>query len=303
MITIMRLFCMILLTLLSAGLNAQVELKTEYIGSSGFKGEDNNKTDGKGDAKIFSVNARIPFSVKTNGNNKPTIWGLGVGGSYTFFNNKNMDRALGPDKIVNAQVGLFHMRPIGEKWSILAMLGAGVYTSHTDVSDVQLNNVLGNGGVIFIWHLRDNLDIGLGPVINNIVGYPMVFPGFYFNWELNGRYELKASAVDGLAVSAGMQLHENFKLKLIAELNGTLALEKINGKKMMFTHQYFVAGLQPEFILGKSFSIPVTAGISAGRDAYYQERNLKSIFKSDDDERNPHFSAAPYFSIALKYKF
>ncbi|MGS2741627.1 DUF6268 family outer membrane beta-barrel protein [Sinomicrobium sp. M5D2P17] len=303
MITIMRLFCIILLTLLSAGLNAQVELKTEYIGSSGFRDADNNKTGGKGDAKIFSVNARIPFSVKMKENNKPTVWGLGVGGSYTSFNNENMDRALGPDKIVNAQVGLFHMRPIGEKWSILVMLGAGVYTSHTEVSDVQLNNVLGNGGVIFIWHLRDNLDIGLGPVINNIVGYPMVFPGFYFNWELNGRYELKASAVDGLAVSAGMQLHENFKLKLIAELNGTLALEKIDGKKMMFTHQYFVVGLQPEFILGKSFSIPVTAGISAGREAYYQERNLKSIFKSDDDNRNPRFSAAPYFSLALKYKF
>ncbi|MGS2764228.1 DUF6268 family outer membrane beta-barrel protein [Sinomicrobium sp. M5D2P9] len=303
MITIMRLFCIILLTLLSAGLNAQVELKTEYMGSSGFRDADNNKTGGKGDAKIFSVNARIPFSVKTDENNKPTVWGIGIGGSYTSFTNRNMDRAFGPDKIANAQVSLFHLRPIAERWSILAMLGAGIYTGHTDVSKVNLSNVLGNGGVIFIWHLRDNLDVGLGPVINTLLGYPMVFPGIYVNWELKGNYELKVSMLNGLMVSAGKQLHENFRLKLIAELNGALALEKINDKKMMFTHQYFVAGLQPELILGKSFSIPVTAGISAGREAYYQERNLKSIFKSDDDERNPRFSAAPYFSIALKYKF
>ncbi|UGU17402.1 DUF6268 family outer membrane beta-barrel protein [Sinomicrobium kalidii] len=303
MITVIRFFYVFLLTLLfGAGLNAQVELRTEYIGSSVFKDENNEKTEGKGDAKIFSVNARIPFSVKTDEDNRSTVWGMGIGGSYTSFNNRNMERALGPDKIVNAQVGLFHLRPIGEKWSILAMLGAGVYTGHTEVSDVQLNNVLGNGGVIFIWHLRDNLDIGLGPVINTLVGYPMVFPGIYFNWEVNGRYELKASMIDGLSVSAGMRIHENFRLNLIAELNGALALEKINDKKMMFTHQYFTAGLQPEFIINKSFSIPVTAGISAGRDAYYRERNLKSIF-SESENGNPHFSAAPYFSVALKYGF
>ncbi|MBC9797825.1 histidine kinase [Sinomicrobium sp. FJxs] len=300
----MRLFYILLLTLLfGARLNAQVELRTEYIGSSGFRDEDNKKTGGKGDAKIFSVNARIPFSVKMNENNRPTVWGMSIGGSYTSFNNENMDRALGPDEIMNAQIGLFHMRPISERWSILAMLGAGVYTSHTEVSDVGLNNVLGNGGVIFIWHLKDNLDLGLGPVINTLLGYPMVFPGIYFNWELNGRYELKASAMNGLAVSAGVQLREKFMLKLIAELNGALALEKINGKKMMFTHSYFVAGLQPEFMINKSFSISATAGISAGRNAYYQERNLKSVFKSDDEKRDPRFTAAPYFSLGLKYGF
>jgi len=282
--------------------NAQIQLKAEYIGSSDYKDMDNNKTGGKGDAKVFSGSVQIPLSMKMNENNRPIVWGIGLNASYTDLKNKNIPEELSPEKIMNAQISLMHMRPISKNWSVLAALGAGVHTAHDDISKIGMKNVLGNGGVIFIWHLKDNLDIGIGPAINTALGYPMAFPAFYLNWELKGRYEVKVSMVNAFEISAGMQMNDNFKLKLVAEMNGSVALEKINGKDMMFSHQYMVTGLSPEFIFGK-FSIPVTLGISADRPAYYERRTLKAFFKAMGREHDPHFTVAPYFSMAINYKF
>jgi len=300
----MKLF-LILSTILFTSIQsyAQVYLKTEYIGSSKFRDADNNETGGKGDAKIFSGGVQIPLSVKMNENNHPTAWGIGLGGSYTSFGNKRIPNEQCPSDMVNAQLTFTHLRPISKNWSILAALGAGAYTTDTDLSKVSMRNVLGHGGLIFIWHLRDNLDLGMGAAVNTSFGYPMAFPAIYLNWELRGRYEVKIQMMNAFEVSAGMNMHKNFKLSIIGEMGGSLALEKINGKKMMFTHQYMIAGLRPEFVFGKSFSIPVTLGISALRPAFYTERSLSAFFKEMGREHDPHFPIAPYASVAFKYKF
>lgn len=287
---------------INLNLGAQIYFKAEYIGSSKYRDIDNNKTGGKGDAKVFSGGLQIPLSVKMNENNRPTVWGVGLGGSYTSFNNKNMSRELSPDEILNAQIALMHMRPISKNWSILASLGGGVYTANKNLSKVGMRNFLASGGVIFIWHARKNLDLGIGPAINTSFGYPMAFPALYLNWELSGRYQVKVSMMDAFEVSAGMQMNKNFKLSVTGEMGGSLALEKIDGKKMMFSHQYMVAGLRPEFVFGK-LSIPIIAGISADRPAYYEERTLKAFFKAMDREYDPHYSVAPYVSAGMKYTF
>lgn len=295
---------MMVISLIFTKSYGQVELKTEYIGSSRYTNGDNVKTNGKGDAKVFSLSANIPLSVQVDENQKPVMaWGLGLSGEYTTFSNKKMEDDFGPDKIVNANLSLYHLRPLSAKWSILASLGVGVYTSHTDLSKLGFHNLMANGGVIFIRHIRSNLDVGLGPVVNTLLGYPMVFPGVYVKWNTQGNYEVNVSMFNGLEASAGKRFSEQFKLNLVAAFNGSLALENKNNKKLMFTHQYFYTGLQPEIKLGDSWSISALAGLAAGRTAYYQERTLKSIFKSDDNVHHPHFGAAPYGSVSLKFDF
>ena len=282
--------------------NAQIELKAEYIGSSRYKDIDNQKTGGKGDARVLSGVAQIPFYLRMNENNRPTLWGAALSGTHTRFENKNMPKELCPSEILNAQLTVMHLRPIGEKWSVLAGVGAGFYTAHADLSDIKMKNVLGHGMLTFIWHLRDNLDIGAGLAVNTSFGYPMAFPAFYVNWKLEGRYEVNVEMMNAFEVSAGVKFNDNFKLKLTSSVNGSVALDKINGKDMMFSHQYIVAGLKPEFRFGQ-FSIPITAGISATRSAYYEERSLKAFFKAMDREHDPHFGVAPYFSVAFRYGF
>lgn len=301
---ILRLSLITFLTVVLVKAYGQVELKTEFLGSSRYTNGNNIKTTDKGGAKVFSLNANIPLSVEVDENQKPVkVLGIGFAGEYTTFSNGKIEDVVGPDKIVNANLSLYHLRPMSEKWSILVSLGIGVYTSHTDLSKVGFHNLMANGGVIFIRHIRNNLDVGLGPVINTLLGYPMVFPGVYVKWKTHGNYEVNVSMFNGLEASAGKKFSEHFKLDIIAAFNGSLALENKNNKKLMFTHQYFYTGLQPEIKLGTRWSISALAGLAAGRTAYYQERTLKSIFKSDNNVHHPHFGAAPYGSVSLKLDF
>jgi len=102
----MKMIFILLFALVSYGVSAQVYLKGGYIGSSSYKDADNNKTGGKGDAKVFAGGIQIPLSVKMSENNKPIAWGIGLGGSYTSFGNKNMPENSCPTEILNAQLSL-----------------------------------------------------------------------------------------------------------------------------------------------------------------------------------------------------
>lgn len=286
----------------SVSVNAQIELKTEYIGSSEYKDIDNQKTGGKGGALVLSGMAQIPLYLKMDENNRPTAWGVALSGSYTDFESKHISKDLCPAEILNAQLSVTHLRPISRKWSMLASVGAGSYTAHTNLSDITMSNVLGHGALAFIWHLRDNLDVGAGVAVNTSFGYPMAFPAFYVKWRLEGRYEVNVEIMNAFEVSAGIRFNDMLRLKVMTSANGSVALEKINGKDMMFSHQYYTVGLRPELKFGK-FSMLATGGISAGRTAYYQERSLKAFFKTMGREHDPHFTTSPYFSVALRYGF
>lgn len=297
------LVILVLFATFSVKIQAQIYLETEYIGSSDYSDINNEKTGGKGEAYVFSAGAEIPFSIKMDEHNHPKMWGMALGGSYTSLKNHNISSELVPSEIINAQVNLIHIRPISPRWSVLASLGVGIYTADSNLSNLRMKNVLGNGGILFIWHGRKNLDLGGGLAVNTSFGYPMAFPAIYLNWRLDGRYEINASLMNAFEISGGIKFSDHFKLKLVAQANGSLALETINDKDMMFSHQYIIAGLRPEFKIGKSFSVPITLGISAERQAYYSERSLKAFFKSMGEENHPRFGVAPYAAIAFKYQF
>lgn len=112
----------------------------------------------------------------------------------------------------------------------MTTVGAGVYTS----SDVKLKNVLGQGGVIFIRQFKSNLSLGAGLAVNNTFGYPMVFPAIYFDWSTEGRYQIKVSMLNAMEVSAGMKMNKYLNLRIVAEMNGSLALLEREGKILCF---------------------------------------------------------------------
>ena len=61
--------------------------------------------------------------------------------------------------MLNAQIGLQHIRPLGGKWSMMIMGTVGVYT---DLENVDKNDILGQGGVVFIKQFNPNLAFGFG---------------------------------------------------------------------------------------------------------------------------------------------
>ena len=259
-----------LFLLLPENIQAQVTVKTGYISSSRYKDE-NGQYPGKGDMCFVEGNVNIPVSQKMNERNQPTLW----------------------------QLSVTNIRPISKKWLLLTTVGAGVYTS----SDVKLKNVLGQGGVIFIRQFKSNLSLGAGLAVNNTFGYPMVFPAIYFDWSTEGRYQIKVSMLNAMEVSAGMKMNKYLNLRIVAEMNGSLALLEREGKDTMFSQQFIIVGLQPEVSMGNSFSITATAGVSCSRIAYYTTRTLKAFFEDMSKDTDPYFKPAMYVSVGMKYKF
>ncbi len=293
---------MVILLLFVFQINAQAYFETEYIGVSSFRDENNQKLgDSEGKAIVYQGGVKLPIFTKINEKKQPVIWGIGLNGAYASLDNKNFTEDIILQEILNLQLDVFHMRPLNEKWSLISSIGVGVYTSHTRISDIEYENVLGSLGVLFIRHLKPNLEIGGGLAINNTFGFPMVFPALYFNWNHDGAYKFKVSMMNGIELSAGYEFSDGFDLNLVGDISGQGALYEKDGTDLMFSHLYIVGGLRPVIHIKKTVSVPVTLGVSAIRGAYSDERTLKAMFNSR--ENDPHFGVAPYGSIALEVEF
>lgn len=281
---------------------AQAYFKTEYMGTSDYRDEHNEKVgESKGSAIIYQGGISLPLSMKMNDNNRPTIWGVGLMGSYSDLNNKNFTEDLAINEIMNLGLSVFHVRPLNDKWSMMANLNIGIYSPTTKFSSIGFKQVLGGGAVLFIRHLKPNLEIGGGLALNNTFGYPMVFPALYLNWNHMGKFGFRVQAMDGFELSGDYDISEKLRLSLVAEVNGQMALLEKDNKDMMFTHQYIVIGLRPEFKINKKLSIPFTGGFHAVRMAYFNERTLKGFFRNTDVD--PYFQLSPYFSVGIRYGF
>lgn len=291
------------MSLACLGVRAQIVFKTEYFGTSSYRlmeGERDEKVgNSKGSAVVYQGGINIPLSMKLDENKRPTMWAISVGGAYAKLDNKNFTESLVIDEIMNLGLSLNHLRPLSKRWSMLAAIGGGIYMPGTRFSDIRLKNVLGNVGAIFIYHLRENFDLGGGVVMNNSFGYPMVFPAFYLNWTTEGRFAIKASMLEGMEVSAGYNASKSISLSLIAEMNGQMALLEQDGEDKMFSHQYIVAGIRPELRIGKRLSVLLTAGIHAMRPAEMTDRSLKSLFQG----KGYYFQVSPYVSGGVKVGF
>ncbi len=287
----------------NATAQVQVELKSEYLGKSSYRmteGETSKKVgDSKGSAMVHQANVSIPISLKLNELKRPTMWAINVGTAYAKLDNENFTEPLVINKIMNIGLSVNHLRPLNDKWSMAATLGGGIYMPSSNFSDMELKNLLGSVGVVFIRHLKPNLDLGGGLALNNSFGVPMVFPAFYLNWRTEGKYDFKIALMKGLEMSVGYNLHRNLRLSVIAEINGQTALLEQEGKDKIFSHLYMVTGFRPEIKLGRAISIPITVGMNVWRPTQMTDRTLKSIFQ----EKEYYFQASPYGSVGLKMKF
>lgn len=300
----MKQFTLVVLFFLSFCMDCktQVSIKSEYFGTSGYRDEHNERVgDSKGSALTYQASVNLPFSMKVDEKHRPTIWGLGLAGTYVSLDNKNFTEHLVLSEIMNLQLSLFHLRPISEKWSVMATLGVGIYTDNTRFSRIRFRNVLGGGAFVFIRRMFPSLDLGAGVALNNAFGYPMLFPALYVNWNYDGKFTFRFSALDGMNLLAGYNVNKSLSLNIVTEMGGQMAMTEVKGKEKIFTHQYIVAGFRPEFKIADRISIPVTVGVNAMRAAFYDDRSLSALFKSMGREYDPCFQVSPYVSAGIVF--
>lgn len=88
-------------------------------------------------------------------------------------------------------------------------------------NQIAWRSILANGAVVFVYKLRENLDIGVGAGLTNSFGVPMILPMGYLNWRTSGKYEIRVDMSSGLKVTAAKWLNRKFKLELTAiEMDG-----------------------------------------------------------------------------------
>ncbi len=163
---------------------------------------------------------------------------------------------------------------------------------------------MGSGGVMLLWHPRRNLDVGGGFSVNNSLGSLKIYPSLYVNWHLNGKFKVNAlMGGDEAELSGGYQFNDWFKLSLAFEMSRQMALMKQEGERMIFSHQYAVVGLKPEFRLNKTgLSLFAMAGLNAKRSAEYHDEYRASIVMAMFDQEF-YFRSSPYVSAGISYKF
>ncbi len=295
--------------------SAQISVKAEYMSNSKFYDAVSDSNIGDGSAMIYSVGALVPLSMQTPEDEdpyqRPTVWGVGLNGTFVKMNNHNfpIGKEL-PSEVMNLGATVLHLRPLKERRSMLMALGVGSYTPENRLSSIHIGeNVVANGAFMLVWHLRPNIEIGGGVALNNTFGYPMVFPAFYFkyNGAFSDKFTIEVGSIDGLKVALGYNYRENLDFKLIANMGGYSAYLRRNGEKEIFSQQTFVVGLQPEFKIGKHVSIPLTVGGSLIRSGRYRERKLSAMFASeakneDGSSRSSQFNPALYFAAGVTIK-
>ena len=295
--------------------SAQISVKAEYMSNSKFYDAVSDSNIGDGSAMIYSVGALVPLSMKLPEEDdpyqRPTVWGVGLNGTFVKMNNHNfpIGKEL-PSEVMNLGVSAIHLRPLKTRWSMLIALGVGSYTPENRLSSIHIGeNVVANGAVVFIWHLRPNLEIGGGVALNNSFGYPMVFPALYLKYKggFSDKFTIDINLLDGTKVAFGYDYSENLSLKLVANIGGYLAYLRRNGQKEMFSSQTFFVGLEPEFKIGKHVSIPLTVGGSLVRSGRYREHKLSAMFASeakneDGSARSSVFLPALYFAAGITIK-
>lgn len=284
----------------SCWVNAQTgisgELKTEYITHSSYiRPEDSVKTDSKSDFKRVDLSFNIPLSIKKNEDGKVKSWSLLGNGSYAKMSHRNYETQLFPDQMLNAQVGLQHLRPLGGKWSMMMTASVGVYT---DLENVDFDDVLGQGGVLFIKNFNPNLALGLGPVLTTAFGVPMIMPWIYFDWKTGNKIKFNINFPEGM--EAGYQFTDKFALKAVVGLNGMTIERNKDGKSVLLGYQQITAGLRPEVKINESVSLKLTGGTALLRSFNENERKIKSIFKMKKGE-DPRFSSTFYIAVALRW--
>lgn len=273
----------------------------DYLTSSSLKDKDGNKY-GESNLQRISGRYTIPLSRTMNESKQPTGWSMTLAASYGMMDNRDGAQDWNPDRILNASLSVAHVRPLSERWSLIASLGGGVYASPDEVS---WQSLLASGAFIFVYRVRDNFSVGVGGGVTNSYGIPIVMPMGYLSWRTNGQYEVLIDMSNALKVQVSTHFGKNVRMQLTAmEMDGMSAVMRVDGRQKLYSSVMISSGLNVSYRLFGKASVYAGVGGVWLRTTDITDRSLKSFFKSFGDD-NDELSFAPSLrlSVGLRYGF
>lgn len=281
---------------------AQGRIDTEYFPESSFKDADGNKS---GSGGLWKISGRytLPLSVKHNDRGQTYAWTATLNASYGMLENKGLAAKINQGKILNCSFNVSHLRSLSRKWSLIASLGGGIYSAPNDVT---FQSVLANGAILFIYKLRENMDIGIGAGLTNSYGVPLAMPMAYFNWRSSGKVEIKVDMSNVMRVSVATGVGKKIKLGLtVVEMDGMSSVVKVDGKSKIYASTMIRSYLCPEYHISKKTVLYISAGGNWLREVKLADRNFKGFLDSfkEDNKNKWRFAPSGYFAAGLRYGF
>lgn len=278
---------------------SQAAVEWDYFMASRFRNHDKEDC-GKGDLQRVRARVSVPLSSAMDDKGQPRVWTLTLSASHGWLENEGLARELNPARILNANLSVSHMRSIGEKWTLIASLGAGIYAP-TDY--VTFKSVLANGGAIFAYRLADNLSIGLGAGLTNAYGAPMIVPMGYLDWRLKGRVEVMLNISNGIKTRIGVRATDRLSVNLVpVEFDGMSAVIKRDGKDRLYSMFMIRSNLSLDVDAGKGIHLYGGIGEVLLRNTTIKERRIGSLFSGSDRDRY-RFSPTPQFLAGIRCIF
>lgn len=279
---------------------AQIELRSEYLPQQKYINDDGDKTDGKSSVLTTTLTATIPISVKPNTYQQPSIWAATLNASYTTFSNDGIAAEALPKEMGSADVGVMYMTPIREKLMFIGGASAGVYSTHTDLKKLGIDNLVVNIYSSFIWQVRPKIKVGVALIGNNAFDKPMLIPMPYFQYHSEKKHGMEYHAELSYTpkFSVGYRFSESFALRIVNRPKFFFSLAKIDGEKKYFDHHYVSLGMEPEYRIN-NWTVSGAFGANFGRTNRYRDREPSNFLKWGNATFDPSF----YISAGIKYNF
>lgn len=227
---------------------------------------------------------------------KLRVWSASLSGSYAQLDNKGYEKNIYPDELLGTEVGLQHYRSLNKRWTMLVLLSAGIYT---DMEKIDQNDLFVNGGVVFIRKHNAKLSYGIGAVLTNSFGTPMVLPAFLVQWKTGERFKIDVVFPEKVSVST--RLNKLSDLALAFRMQGAAYdVEKRTDGKRLMGYAEMKIGLENTWHLSRKIDFIASGGSMLYSSTSFQEKKLSEMFKSKPEHR----LATNYFlSAGVRWNF
>lgn len=280
----------------------KLTVENEVVTSSAYEDSKDNRL-GNGYIDKVSVTYDMPLSMRLTEDKKPVMWRAFVRGFYGHAENNGAAAVYNPDDILNATVNVMHIRPIGERWTLMATAGIGI---HSTFDDFTWRDVFANAAAVFSYRHNANLDYGVGVAAITTYGWPIVLPMPYVRYHSTqtqgrptpGTWEFDINFMGRAQLTASTWLTPRLKLNIDGlDMQSMHANVKYDGKWKVYTTTTAQSGIRPELTLGKKSTLSLAAGIVWRRTTNLADRSYAGFFKSFNHNRRRHFGRAAYITV------
>ncbi len=279
-----------LLIICAVSAYAQVQVSSDYVAPSSLIDCDGNDH-GNGSMARVSAIANLPFKYELDDNRQIVrMWAITLSSKYANLNNTGLAGVYVPDRMLNMSLNLTHIRPLSERWKLMASLGVGIYSRP---NHIVFKSLLANGGAVAVYKVRDNFDLGIGGGLTNSFGFPAILPMVYVNWSLKGDYQIDVSMVTGLKITVKRKWNERLATSLTAlDMDGMSAVFRKEGKWKIYTTTLIRSHLEFDYKFNNHFSFFGGVGAVWKRSSRLADRKFKNFYKLFHSDDKMHFNPA-----------